>query len=101
MIWMLFKYNTHNMHLCYSNRCLRKTTQTCYTSILNSFTILLFIAPGFAIGSLIGGILYKLFGGVTTLRIFSSIAAITAFIYLILYSLYLKDITPGSKTNSH
>ena len=54
---------------------------------------------GFAIGSLIGGILYKLFGGVTTLRIFSSIAAITAFIYLILYLLYLKDITPDTKKN--
>lgn len=54
---------------------------------------------GFAIGSLIGGILYKLFGGVTTLRIFSSIAAITAFIYLILYVLYLKDIIPDTKNN--
>ncbi|CAD1475640.1 unnamed protein product, partial [Heterotrigona itama] len=49
---------------------------------------------GFAIGSLIGGILYKLFGGITTLRIFSSIAATTAFIYLILYLTYLKDVTP-------
>lgn len=55
------------------------------------------IILGFAIGSLIGGILYKLFGGVTTLRIFSSIAAITAFIYFILYLKYLKDMIPGNK----
>ncbi|KOC59868.1 Major facilitator superfamily domain-containing protein 6-B, partial [Habropoda laboriosa] len=54
---------------------------------------------GFAIGSLIGGILYKLFGGVTTLRIFSSIAIVTAFLYFILYVLYLKDRTPGTKNN--
>ncbi|XP_016916826.1 major facilitator superfamily domain-containing protein 6 [Apis cerana] len=54
---------------------------------------------GFAIGSLIGGILYKLFGGVTTLRIFSSIAAITAFIYFILYLKYLKDMIPDTKNN--
>ncbi|XP_031773730.1 major facilitator superfamily domain-containing protein 6-A isoform X2 [Apis florea] len=54
---------------------------------------------GFAIGSLIGGILYKLFGGVITLRIFSSIAAITAFIYLILYLKYLKDMIPDTKNN--
>ncbi|CAK9808396.1 Major facilitator superfamily domain-containing protein 6 [Anthophora quadrimaculata] len=54
---------------------------------------------GFAIGSLIGGILYKLFGGVTTLRIFSSIAVVTAFMYFILYLLYLKDTTPDTKRN--
>ncbi|XP_015434895.1 PREDICTED: major facilitator superfamily domain-containing protein 6 [Dufourea novaeangliae] len=52
---------------------------------------------GFAIGSLIGGILYKLFGGVTTLRLFSSLAAITAFMYLILYVVYLKHTMPDTK----
>ncbi|CAL7937711.1 unnamed protein product [Xylocopa violacea] len=54
---------------------------------------------GFAIGSLIGGIIYKVFGGVITLRIFSSLAGITAFFYLLLYLLYLKDSTPGTKNN--
>ncbi|KAK1120051.1 hypothetical protein K0M31_012779 [Melipona bicolor] len=54
---------------------------------------------GFAIGSLIGGILYKLYGGIMTLRIFSSIAATTAFIYLILYLAYLKDVIPDTKNN--
>lgn len=54
---------------------------------------------GFAIGSLIGGILYKIFGGVVTLRIYSLLAAITAFAYLILYVLYLKDTTPDTKKN--
>ena len=54
---------------------------------------------GFAIGSLIGGILYKQFGGVITLRIYSLIAVITAFLYLILYLLYLKHTTPDTKKN--
>ena len=64
------------------------------------YSIILFITLGFAIGSLIGGILYKLYGGIITLRIFSSIAATTAFIYLILYLTYLKDVTPGNKIDS-
>lgn len=54
---------------------------------------------GFAIGSFIGGILYKLYGGVTTLRIFASLAVVTAFMYLTLYRLYLKDLTPETKNH--
>ncbi|XP_031843125.1 major facilitator superfamily domain-containing protein 6 [Nomia melanderi] len=53
---------------------------------------------GFAIGSLIGGILYKLFGGVTTLRLFSSLAAVTALTYLILHLVYLKHTMPDTKS---
>ncbi|KAL0114118.1 hypothetical protein PUN28_011437 [Cardiocondyla obscurior] len=52
---------------------------------------------GFAVGSLIGGILYKKVGGVRTLRIFSTLAACSAFMYLILHILYLKNKTPGKK----
>ncbi|XP_017878338.1 major facilitator superfamily domain-containing protein 6 [Ceratina calcarata] len=54
---------------------------------------------GFSVGSFIGGILYKLYGGVTTLRIFSLLAFVTAFMYLILYRLYLKDLTPETKSH--
>ncbi|XP_076242063.1 major facilitator superfamily domain-containing protein 6 [Calliopsis andreniformis] len=55
---------------------------------------------GFAIGSLIGGILYKVFGGVITMRIFSLCAIIAAFSYLILHIVYLKELTPGTKKNA-
>ncbi|XP_053977015.1 major facilitator superfamily domain-containing protein 6 [Hylaeus volcanicus] len=54
---------------------------------------------GFAIGSLIGGIFYKIFGGVITLRIFSFTAAITAFMYLVLHVAYLKHMTPDTRRN--
>ncbi|XP_078033340.1 major facilitator superfamily domain-containing protein 6 isoform X2 [Augochlora pura] len=53
---------------------------------------------GFAIGSLVGGILYKLLGGVTTLRLLSSLAAVTALMYFILHVLYLKHTMPETKT---
>lgn len=52
---------------------------------------------GFAVGSLIGGILYKKVGGATTLRIFSGLAASSAFMYLILHILYLKHKTPDAR----
>lgn len=52
---------------------------------------------GFAVGSLIGGILYEVFGGVVTMRVFSLCAIITAFMYLILHIVYLKDTTPDTK----
>ncbi|XP_076650977.1 major facilitator superfamily domain-containing protein 6 [Halictus rubicundus] len=53
---------------------------------------------GFAIGSLAGGILYKLLGGVTTLRLLSSLAAVTALMYLILHLIYLKHTMPDTKS---
>ncbi|XP_023287706.1 major facilitator superfamily domain-containing protein 6 isoform X2 [Orussus abietinus] len=54
---------------------------------------------GFAVGSFIGGILYKDVGGVKTLRIFSSIAIISAFTYLLLYTTYLKRSMPKTRKN--
>lgn len=54
---------------------------------------------GFAIGSLIGGILYKKVGGATTLKIFSVLAAFSAFMYFILHILYLKHKTPDTRNN--
>ncbi|EFN78175.1 major facilitator superfamily domain-containing protein 6 [Harpegnathos saltator] len=45
---------------------------------------------GYALGSLIGGILYKKVGGAITLRIFSTFAAVCALMYFILHTLYLK-----------
>ena len=38
-----------------------------------------------------GGILYKKYGGVLSLKIFSMIALTTGVIYLILYLIYLKN----------
>lgn len=49
---------------------------------------------GFAIGSLISGILYTNFGGVITLRIFSLLAACTSVLYFIFYITYLKHTIP-------
>ncbi|CAL1674196.1 unnamed protein product [Lasius platythorax] len=54
---------------------------------------------GFAVGSLIGGILYKKVGGAITLRIFSLLAAFSALMYLILHNLYLKHKTPDTRNN--
>ncbi|KAL6262570.1 hypothetical protein P5V15_005362 [Pogonomyrmex californicus] len=48
---------------------------------------------GVSIGSLLGGIFYKKFGGTTTLRIFSVLAAFDALIYFVLYIIYLNDKT--------
>lgn len=62
---------------------------------IHLYTIYYCSTLGFAIGSLIGGLLYKIFGGVTTLRIFSLAAIVTAFMYLILHLMFLKDNTPG------
>ncbi|KYN05808.1 PREDICTED: major facilitator superfamily domain-containing protein 6 [Cyphomyrmex costatus] len=54
---------------------------------------------GFALGSLIGGILYKKLGGATTLKIFSVLSVFTAFVYFTLYTLYLKHKTLGTQNN--
>ncbi|XP_051168745.1 major facilitator superfamily domain-containing protein 6-A isoform X2 [Leptopilina boulardi] len=53
---------------------------------------------GFAIGSLISGILYKNFGGVITLWIFTLLAACTSVLYFILYITYLKHSIPETDT---
>ncbi|KAL6264438.1 hypothetical protein P5V15_004547 [Pogonomyrmex californicus] len=51
---------------------------------------------GHSIGSLLGGIFYKKFGGTITLRIFSTFAALLALTYLILHILYLKNKTESN-----
>jgi len=47
--------------------------------------------PGFSIGSLIGGVLFKKFGGVMTLRIISVFAAFSALIYFVFHIFYFKQ----------
>ncbi|KAL6263024.1 hypothetical protein P5V15_005820 [Pogonomyrmex californicus] len=54
---------------------------------------------GFAVGSLIGGVLYKKVGGAKTLQIFSVLAALSAFMYFVLHILYLKHRTPDTRNN--
>ncbi|XP_020278961.1 major facilitator superfamily domain-containing protein 6 isoform X2 [Pseudomyrmex gracilis] len=54
---------------------------------------------GFAVGSLIGGLLYKKVGGAITLRIFSILATFSALMYLILHISYLKYKTPDTRNN--
>ncbi|XP_015598871.1 major facilitator superfamily domain-containing protein 6 [Cephus cinctus] len=53
---------------------------------------------GFSIGSLIGGILYKKLGGSMTLKILSTLAAATSFLYLVLHLLYLQYAMPARTT---
>lgn len=66
------------------------------TIAINNATIF----SGFAVGSLIGGLLYKKVGGAITLRIFSILAALSALMYLILHVSYLKYKTPGKKLSN-
>ncbi|XP_058803719.1 major facilitator superfamily domain-containing protein 6 [Phymastichus coffea] len=56
---------------------------------------------GFAVGSLIGGILYKEYGGVLTLRMYSSLALITAIAYFIVHTTYLKHVMPETNTRKN
>lgn len=49
---------------------------------------------GSSIGSLIGGIFYKKYGGVTTLRIYATLAAVTSITYFILHVTVLKYAVP-------
>lgn len=58
------------------------------------------IFSGFALGSLMGGILYKNLGGVLTLRILSVLAALSALMYFVLHILYLKHVTPGERLDA-
>lgn len=57
---------------------------------------MLTILLGYALGSLVGGILYKEVGGTTTLRIFSILAAFSALTYFILHVTYLRHKTRGN-----
>lgn len=52
---------------------------------------------GYAIGSLIGGILYKEMGGVITLRIFATLAMLSSLTYVFLHIVYLKYTTPDTR----
>ncbi|KYN05807.1 PREDICTED: uncharacterized protein LOC108771338 [Cyphomyrmex costatus] len=45
---------------------------------------------GYAIGSFLGGFLFRKVGGRRTLRIYSGIATLSALVHIILYTLYLK-----------
>ncbi|XP_034952172.1 major facilitator superfamily domain-containing protein 6-A [Chelonus insularis] len=54
---------------------------------------------GFALGSLLGGVLYKRLGGPFTLRIFSFIGAIAAISYFLLYMTILKNEMPKTKVD--
>ncbi|KAK0165199.1 hypothetical protein PV328_003736 [Microctonus aethiopoides] len=54
---------------------------------------------GYALGSLIGGILYHEIGGVTTFRVFSILALSAGIVYLLLYIKILKNNMPDTKSN--
>lgn len=59
------------------------------------------IVLGYAIGSLIGGFLYKYSGGQKALQIFSSIALCCAIIHFILYVTILKNSAPGKSEKNY
>ncbi|XP_011312345.1 major facilitator superfamily domain-containing protein 6 [Fopius arisanus] len=52
---------------------------------------------GFALGSLLGGIMYKKMGGPATLQSFSALAGITAVAYFIIYTTILREEMPKTK----
>ncbi|XP_011065092.1 PREDICTED: uncharacterized protein LOC105152464 [Acromyrmex echinatior] len=54
---------------------------------------------GRSIGSLVGSILLKKFGGALTLQIFSIFAAFCSLVYLLFYLIYLKHEIPGTQNN--
>ncbi|KYN39671.1 Major facilitator superfamily domain-containing protein 6, partial [Trachymyrmex septentrionalis] len=54
---------------------------------------------GLSVGSLIGGILFKKFGGIMILRIFSVFAAFSALTYFVLHIFYFKHKT-GKELNN-
>ncbi|KYQ46344.1 Major facilitator superfamily domain-containing protein 6 [Trachymyrmex zeteki] len=56
---------------------------------------------GLSIGSLISGILFKKFGGIITLRIFSVFAAFSALTYFILHILYFKQFKHETDTRNN
>ncbi|KYN21864.1 Major facilitator superfamily domain-containing protein 6 [Trachymyrmex cornetzi] len=56
---------------------------------------------GLSVGSLIGGILFKKFGGVMTLRIFSVFAAFSALTYFVLHIFYFKQFKHKTDTRNN
>ncbi|KAG8226881.1 hypothetical protein J437_LFUL005640 [Ladona fulva] len=46
---------------------------------------------GYAIGSLIGGVLFKYFGGKITFRVFAGLASFSGIVHLVVYEYYLKN----------
>ncbi|XP_014208100.1 major facilitator superfamily domain-containing protein 6-B [Copidosoma floridanum] len=56
---------------------------------------------GFAIGSLIGGLLYKQFGGIFTLKIYSGLALVTSIAYTIIHLAYLRRVMPETDTRKN
>ena len=54
---------------------------------------------GLSVGSLIGGILFKKFGGIMILRIFSVFAAFSGLTYFVFHIFYFKHKT-GKELNN-
>ncbi|KAG5345575.1 MFSD6 protein, partial [Acromyrmex charruanus] len=55
---------------------------------------------GLSVGSLIGGVLFKKFGGIMTLRIFSVFAAFSALTYFVLHIFYFKQFNHKTDTRN-
>ena len=55
---------------------------------------------GYAIGSFLGGFLFRQIGGRRTLRIYSGLATLSALVYIISYTLYTKRTTGKESSNS-
>ncbi|KYN13716.1 Major facilitator superfamily domain-containing protein 6 [Trachymyrmex cornetzi] len=56
---------------------------------------------GFSVGSLIGGILFKKFGGIMTLRIISVFAAFSALTYFVFHIFYFKQFQHKTDTRNN
>ncbi|XP_018401492.1 PREDICTED: major facilitator superfamily domain-containing protein 6-like [Cyphomyrmex costatus] len=87
--------------LCY-------VTSVAYANIISSSNVSVSIQGimsgmkdgfGRSIGSLVGSIFLKKFGGAITLQIFSIIAAFSSLVYLLLYLTYLKHKIPDTRNN--
>ncbi|EGI63269.1 Major facilitator superfamily domain-containing protein 6 [Acromyrmex echinatior] len=55
---------------------------------------------GYAIGSFLGGFLFRKIGGQRTLRVYSGLAILSALVYIILYTLYIKRTSGKESSNS-
>lgn len=58
------------------------------------------ISLGYAIGSFLGGFLFRKVGGRRTLKIYSGLATFSALVYIISYTLYLKRTSGKKSSNS-
>ena len=58
------------------------------------------ISLGYAIGSFLGGFLFRKIGGQRTLRVYSGLAILSALVYIILYTLYIKRTSGKESSNS-